>query len=123
MNRMSLLCLEIPFPLDAFAFLPISAAYLRCGRRDDAPRIPLMQMANQEHPRERLLQRGPDSLSDAELLAVLWGTTAGSGPALVLARQLLARGGTLAQVLQPGYSPASSSADATWPAPGGRGTA
>lgn len=61
-----------------------------------------MRMVDQEHPQERLLQRGPDSLSDAELLAVLWGTMAGSGAALALARALLARGGTLTEALQVG---------------------
>ena len=64
--------------------------------------MPGMHISDQEHPRERLLQRGPDSLSDAELLAVLWGTRAAPAATLALARALLARGGSLSEALQVG---------------------
>jgi DNA repair protein RadC len=42
-----------------------------------------------ERPRERLLERGAQALSDAELLAVVLGTGSGGANALDLARQLL----------------------------------
>ena len=44
-----------------------------------------------ERPREKLLARGPAALSDAELLAVLFGTGHGGRSALELARDWLAR--------------------------------
>jgi DNA repair protein RadC len=43
-----------------------------------------------ERPRERLLERGAQALSDAELLAVLLGTGCGGANALEVARALLA---------------------------------
>lgn len=42
-----------------------------------------------ERPRERLLERGAQALSDAELLAVVFGTGTGGANALDIARQLL----------------------------------
>ncbi len=43
-----------------------------------------------ERPRERLLRDGPDALSDAELMAILFGTGRGSGEdALALAHRML----------------------------------
>jgi DNA repair protein RadC len=42
-----------------------------------------------ERPRERLLERGAQALSDAELLAVVFGTGTGGTNALDMARQLL----------------------------------
>ncbi|MDZ3824624.1 MAG: DNA repair protein RadC [Pseudoxanthomonas sp.] len=52
-----------------------------------------------ERPREKLLGRGPDSLGDAELLAVLLGTGIRGVDAVTLARQLLARFGGLRGLL------------------------
>jgi DNA repair protein RadC len=53
-----------------------------------------------ERPRERLLERGAQSLSDAELLAVVFGTGFGGANALDLARQLLQTfGGSLRRLL------------------------
>ena len=48
-----------------------------------------------ERPREKLLQSGPASLSDAELLAILLRTGARGKSAVDLARELLARSGGL----------------------------
>ncbi len=42
-----------------------------------------------ERPRERLLERGAQALSDAELLAIMLGTGAGGSNSLEIARQLL----------------------------------
>ena len=42
-----------------------------------------------ERPRERLLNHGPDALSEAELLAILLRTGTGKQTALELARYLL----------------------------------
>jgi DNA repair protein RadC len=52
-----------------------------------------------ERPREKLLERGAPSLSDAELLALMLGTGAPGLDVLTLARQLLARFGDLQGVL------------------------
>jgi DNA repair protein RadC len=52
-----------------------------------------------ERPRERLLSRGAAALSDAELLAVLFGTGCAGRDALELAHGLLARSGSLRALL------------------------
>lgn len=53
-----------------------------------------------ERPRERLLEYGASSLSDAELLAIVLGTGTSGMSALELARQLLSRFGSLRGLLQ-----------------------
>lgn len=52
-----------------------------------------------ERPREKLLTKGPESLSDAEVLAVLFGNSVGSDGAQVLANSLIDRFGSLRQVI------------------------
>ncbi len=52
-----------------------------------------------ERPREKLLQHGAQSLSNAELLAVFIGTGRRGGTAVDLAHQLLARFGSLRELL------------------------
>ena len=52
-----------------------------------------------ERPRERLIERGAQALSDAELLAVLFGTGAHGASAVDLARNLLAEFGSLRELL------------------------
>jgi DNA repair protein RadC len=52
-----------------------------------------------ERPREKLMEQGPQSLSNAELLAVLFGTGHGGGTAVDLGHQLLARFGSLRELL------------------------
>ncbi|MBL1376142.1 RadC family protein [Zobellella iuensis] len=52
-----------------------------------------------ERPREKLLSRGPASLSDAELLAIFLRTGAKGMDAVTLARTLLSRFGSLRQLL------------------------
>ena len=53
-----------------------------------------------ERPRERLLERGAQALSDAELLAVVIGTGTGGANALDIARELLTHfGGSLRRLL------------------------
>jgi DNA repair protein RadC len=49
-----------------------------------------------ERPRERLIERGADALSDAELLAVLLRTGVRGKTAVDLARELIKRSGSLA---------------------------
>ena len=51
-----------------------------------------------ERPREKLLQRGAASLSDAELLAIFLRTGVVGKSAVDLARELIARFGTLTQL-------------------------
>ncbi|MFQ6021243.1 MAG: DNA repair protein RadC [Acidiferrobacterales bacterium] len=52
-----------------------------------------------ERPREKLLQRGPESLSDAELLAIFLRTGVSGKSAVDLARELLTRFGSLRELL------------------------
>jgi DNA repair protein RadC len=49
--------------------------------------------AVEDRPRERLWNKGPSSLSDAELLAILIGSGTRDRSALDLARELLALAG------------------------------
>lgn len=53
----------------------------------------------EERPREKLLIRGPEALSDAELLAVFFGTGLPGRNAIDLGRELLARHGGLRGLL------------------------
>jgi DNA repair protein RadC len=52
-----------------------------------------------ERPRERLIERGAQALSDAELVAVLLGTGSAGANALEFARQLIAHFGSLRRML------------------------
>jgi DNA repair protein RadC len=52
-----------------------------------------------ERPREKLLQLGPQALSEAELLAILIRTGSKGSNALEVARELLVRFGSLRQLL------------------------
>ena len=52
-----------------------------------------------ERPREKLMEHGAHSLSNAELLAVFFGTGTRGGTAVDLAHQLLARFGSLRELL------------------------
>jgi DNA repair protein RadC len=56
----------------------------------------------QERPRERLLALGPASLADAELVAILLRTGVKGMSAVELARQLLARFGSVSALLEAG---------------------
>jgi len=67
----------------------------------------------QERPRERLLALGPASLADAELVAILLRTGVKGKSAVDLARQLLARFGSVSALLEAG------STDAEMPGLGG----
>lgn len=53
------------------------------------PYVSVKSLPKRERPRERLLQFGPEALSDTELLALLVGTGTRSQSVLDLARQLL----------------------------------
>src|SRR5688572_11622299 len=59
----------------------------------------------QERPREKLLQLGPDKLSDAELLAIFLRTGTSGQSALDLARSLLTKFGGVRGVLEAGKDP------------------
>jgi len=52
-----------------------------------------------DRPREKLLAKGPDALSDAELLAIVLRTGVRGRTAVELAREILARCGSLASLL------------------------
>lgn len=59
----------------------------------------ISQWPKAERPREKLIERGPHTLSDAELLAVLIGSGRKGHSALDLARGLIADFGSLRQLL------------------------
>lgn len=52
-------------------------------------RIPISAWAEEDRPREKLMYKGRQALSDAELLALLLGTGTRSKSALMLAQELL----------------------------------
>src|ERR1017187_61702 len=55
----------------------------------------LLALAPEDRPRERLLARGPSSLSDAELLAILLGSGRHGQNVVEIAHDLLAHAGDL----------------------------
>ncbi len=60
----------------------------------------LLAIAAPDRPRERLLSRGPGSLSDAELLAILLGSGRHGQNVLEIAHDLLSRAGDLRGVAE-----------------------
>ncbi|SAK74315.1 DNA repair protein RadC [Caballeronia fortuita] len=64
-----------------------------------APLMPIRKWARADRPRERLLDTGPASLSDAELFALFLRTGVMGVTAVDVARQLLLRFGSLRGVL------------------------
>lgn len=95
-----------------------------CGRTPDCPRCPLQSLCEhfrhrgeaapparptmkslpaEDRPREKLAQRGPESLTDAELLAIVLRSGSGGGvTALDLAGRLLNRFGSVAELRRAG---------------------
>jgi len=67
--------------------------------------MPIRYWPAAERPREKLLERGPQALSDAELLAVLLGNGRPGCDAVGLARDLLGRFGGLRGLLAAGQRP------------------
>ncbi|BAN22345.1 RadC family protein [Caballeronia insecticola] len=63
------------------------------------PVVPIRAWAPADRPRERLLDTGPGSLSDAELFALFLRTGVAGATAIDVARQLLRRFGSLRGVL------------------------
>jgi DNA repair protein RadC len=63
------------------------------------PTMPIRDWPIDDRPREKLIERGAASLSDAELLAILLRTGVSGRSALDLAREVLARFGSLRQLL------------------------
>jgi len=57
--------------------------------------LPINQWPAGDRPREKLITRGPESLSDSELIAILIGTGSQNNSALDIARQILNDYGTL----------------------------
>lgn len=61
--------------------------------------MPITDWAEEERPREKLLQRGPNALTDAELLAIFLRTGTHGKTAVDLARDLLTEFGSLRALL------------------------
>ena len=57
--------------------------------------MPISDWPQAERPREKLVSRGPSTLSDAELLAIFLRTGVAGKTAVDLARDLLTRFGSL----------------------------
>jgi DNA repair protein RadC len=73
-----------------------------CGVRNEEDVVSAMKRIRdwpeEERPRERLYRKGPASLADAELLAILLGTGTMGQTALDLARELLTGDGALSKL-------------------------
>lgn len=65
--------------------------------------MPITDWPAQERPREKLRLRGPQALSDAELLAIFLRTGIRGKTAVDLARELLSEYGSLRNLLQADY--------------------
>jgi DNA repair protein RadC len=83
----------IAIPAHAWGFAPVEIPMTQCIR----------EMEPSQRPRERLIEFGPGSLSDAELLAVLIRTGRRGRSAVVEAHSLLADAGGLAEVARLDY--------------------
>lgn len=70
--------------------------------RMDSPITSIKHWPRGERPRERLIERGAQALSDAELLAVVFGTGTGGASVLDVARNLLHSFGSLRRLLSAG---------------------
>ena len=68
------------------------------ARKDDPPRLTIKELPPDERPRERLLAKGPDALTDAELLAIIIRDGTRRESAIDLARRLLHQFGSLRQL-------------------------
>lgn len=66
---------------------------------DEPKRLTLKELPPDERPRERLLHKGADSLTEAELLAIIIRDGTRRESALDLARRLLLKFGTLRNIL------------------------
>ena len=53
----------------------------------------MKELCNDERPREKLLEKGPEALSNAELIAIMLRTGTGKMNAIDLGRELLRSGG------------------------------
>ncbi len=60
----------------------------------------IREWPKRERPREKLLERGSEALSDAELIAVLLGSGVPGSSAVDVARRLIARFGSLRELLR-----------------------
>ena len=60
----------------------------------------IADMPSSERPRERLLMRGSDALSDAELLAIILGQGTRGKSVLTLCQELLAHFGSLQELME-----------------------
>jgi DNA repair protein RadC len=67
-------------------------------------RMPITDWPADERPREKLLQKGPESLSDAELLAIFLRVGMKGKTAVDLARDLLAEFGSLRALLESDFA-------------------
>lgn len=71
--------------------------------------MPITDWPDAERPREKLLQRGPQALSDAELLAIFLRTGVKGKTAVDLARELLAEYGSIRSLLDADFERFSQS--------------
>jgi DNA repair protein RadC len=74
----------------------VAGAAAPCGRSGS---LPICQWPQTERPREKLLERGPHALSNAELLALLLGSGIPGCSAVAMARSLLGDFGSLRDLL------------------------
>jgi DNA repair protein RadC len=60
----------------------------------------MQQVPEEDRPRERLLRHGPDSLSSAELIAIILGSGTKSTPILQLSHEIITRFGTVKRLAE-----------------------
>lgn len=67
---------------------------------DDEHRYSVLQLPEADRPRERLLRHGAETLSAAELIAIILGSGTKSAPVLQLAQQIITRFGSLQKLAE-----------------------
>jgi DNA repair protein RadC len=60
----------------------------------------MQQIPEEDRPRERLLRHGPESLSSAELIAIILGSGTKTNPILQLAQDIISRFGTIKRLAE-----------------------
>ncbi len=78
--------------------------------------MPIRDWPKSERPRERLIARGAEALSDAELLAIIIGSGVRGSSAVDVARRLIGQFGSIRALLQAAESRSCLKADGLGPA-------
>lgn len=80
----------VGMPELAHAFTPSVSGFILPAQAKPLGRLPIHQWAEDDQPREKMMAKGRDAVSDAELLGILLGTGTAQASAVDLGRQMLA---------------------------------